>query len=105
MTAPGRGWPRTKKTPRRTGLVGRSNHSVTQSLVSRHLPAPSAARTPRSPSGRRAVHAEEKAGDLSEADVKAVTEFMNDARKADASGVLPACRKAVADTQRVLTSD
>jgi len=51
---------------------------------------------------RRSRARREKAGDLSEADVKALSEFMDEARKADAGGDKPACEKALADVHRVL---
>ncbi len=56
----------------------------------------------RQPTPQTVAGAEEKAGDLSEADVKALSEFMDEARKADAGGDKPACEKALADVQRVL---
>ncbi len=46
--------------------------------------------------------AEEKAGDLSETEVKALAEFMEEARKADSAGDIAACRKALADADRML---
>jgi hypothetical protein len=46
--------------------------------------------------------AEQKAGDLSESEVKAITAFMDEARKADAIGDAAACGKAIADAERML---
>ena len=56
----------------------------------------------RQPTPQTVAGAEEKAGDLSEADVKALTEFMEEARMADAGGDRPACEKALADIQGLL---
>jgi hypothetical protein len=47
--------------------------------------------------------AEEKAGDLSEAEVKALAAFMDEARKADVAGDVAACQKALADAERMLS--
>ena len=56
----------------------------------------------RQPTPLTVAGAEDKAGDLSEADVKALGAFMDEARKADGAGDLAACRKALADLQRIL---
>jgi hypothetical protein len=56
----------------------------------------------RQPTPQSIAGAEVKAGDLSEADVKALGAFMQEARKADGAGDLSACRKALADLQRIL---
>jgi hypothetical protein len=56
----------------------------------------------RQPTPLTVAGAEVKAGDLSEADVKALGAFMDEARKADGAGDLAACRKALADLQRFL---
>jgi hypothetical protein len=46
--------------------------------------------------------AEEKVGDISEADLKTIRTYMEEARKADAGGDLPACHKALADARQML---
>jgi hypothetical protein len=56
----------------------------------------------RQPTPLSVAGAEAKAGDLSEAEVKAITEFMDEARKADAVGDAAACQKAIADAERML---
>ncbi len=56
----------------------------------------------RQPTPQTVAGAEERAGDLSEADVKAISEFMEEARMADAGGDKPACEKALEDVRRVL---
>ena len=56
----------------------------------------------RQPTPQTVAGAEAKVGDLSEADVKALTEFMEEARKADAGGDRPACEKALAAVRGVL---
>ena len=56
----------------------------------------------RQPTPLSVAGAEEKAGDLSEAEVKAITAFMDEARKADAAGDVAACQKALADAERML---
>jgi hypothetical protein len=54
------------------------------------------------PTPNSLAQAEEKAGDLSEADVAAGTADMDEARKADDAGDLAACQKALADLRRIL---
>jgi hypothetical protein len=56
----------------------------------------------RQPTPLTVAGAEEKAGDLSEAEVKALAAFMDEARKADLAGDVPACKKALADADRML---
>ena len=56
----------------------------------------------RQPSPLSVAGAEEKAGDLSEAEVKALAAFMDQARKADVAGDVAACQKALADADRML---
>jgi hypothetical protein len=56
----------------------------------------------RQPTPLSVAGAEEKAGDLSESEVKAITAFMDEARKADALGDAAACGKAIADAERML---
>jgi len=56
----------------------------------------------RQPTPLTVAGAEVKAGDLSEADVKTLGAFMDEARKADGAGDLAACRKALADLHRIL---
>ncbi len=56
----------------------------------------------RQPTPLTIAGAEQKAGDLSEAEVKAIAEFMDEARKADAAGDAVACHKAIADAERML---
>jgi hypothetical protein len=46
--------------------------------------------------------AEAKVGDISEADLKTIRTYMEEARKADAGGDLPACHKALADARQML---
>ena len=46
--------------------------------------------------------AEEKVGDISETDLKTIRSYMDEARKADARGDLPACHKALADARQML---
>jgi type II secretory pathway component HofQ len=72
--------------------------------AARGKPAPEStfATMHRQPTPQSVAGAEEKAGDLSEADVKAIAEFMDEARKADAGGDRPACEKALADVRTVL---
>ena len=66
------------------------------------LPESQAALLHRQPTPQSVAGAEVKAGDLSEADVKALGAFMVEARKADGAGDLAACRKALADLQLIL---
>ena len=66
------------------------------------LPQSSAATMHRQPTPRSVAGAEAKAGDISEADFKALNAFMQDARKADDTGDLAACHKALADLKRIL---
>jgi hypothetical protein len=61
-----------------------------------------AAKLHRQPTPRSVANAEERAGDLTESQVTALTEDMDQARSADAAGNLTACQKALADVQRVL---
>jgi hypothetical protein len=49
------------------------------------------------PTPKSIASAEEKVGDISDADLKALTEDMQAARKANAAGDLAACQKALAD--------
>jgi hypothetical protein len=80
--------------------------------ISKRLDAAAARGKPAPESGFATMHrqptpltvagAEEKAGDLSEADVKALTAFMDEARKADTAGDIAACKKALADVDRML---
>ncbi len=66
------------------------------------LPEFEAATMHRQPTPQSVAGAEVKAGDLSEADVKALGAFMVEARKADGAGDLAACRKALADLRLIL---
>jgi hypothetical protein len=59
------------------------------------------ATTHRQPTPRTLAAAEEKAGDLSESEVKAVRQLMEEARAADAAGDLPACEKALAEVRTI----
>ena len=65
-------------------------------------PESSFATTHRQPTPLSVAGAEEKAGDLSEAELKAIVEFMDEARKADTAGDVAACQKALADAERML---
>jgi hypothetical protein len=56
----------------------------------------------RQPTPGSIAAAEGKAGDLSEADVRTVTEDMEAARKADSAEDLAGCEKALADVRRIL---
>ncbi len=66
------------------------------------LPQSEAATMHRQPTPQSVAGAEVKAGDLSEADVKALGAFMVEARRADGAGDLAACRKALADLKLIL---
>ena len=66
------------------------------------LPKSQAALLHRQPTPQSVAGAEVKAGDLSEADFKALAAFMDEARKADGAGDLAACRKALADLHGIL---
>ena len=56
----------------------------------------------RQPTPLSVAGAEEKLGDISEADLKTIRAYMDEARKADDGGDLPACRKALADARQML---
>ncbi len=56
----------------------------------------------RQPTPLTIAGAEQKAGDLSEAEVNAIMIFMDEARKADAAGDAATCQKAIADAERML---
>ena len=56
----------------------------------------------RQPTPLSVAGAEEKLGDISEADLKTIRAYMEEARKADDGGDLPACRKALADARQML---
>jgi hypothetical protein len=72
--------------------------------AARGKPAPESgfATMHRQPTPLTVAGAEEKAGDLSEAEVKALAAFMDEARKADLAGDVAACKKALADADRML---
>jgi hypothetical protein len=72
--------------------------------AARGKPAPQSgfATMHRQPTPLTVAGAEQKAGDLSEADVKALAAFMDAARKADLAGDVAACQKALADADRML---
>ena len=56
----------------------------------------------RQPTPATVAGAEQQLGDISEAQVKAVRAFMQEARKADAANDKPACEKALADARQML---
>jgi hypothetical protein len=56
----------------------------------------------RQPTQGTVARAEEQAGDLSEADLNALTQDMEEARKADAANDHAGCEKALGDVRRVL---
>ena len=56
----------------------------------------------RQPTPATVAAAEAKLGDVSEAQVKAVREFMQAARRADEAGDKPACEKALSDARAIL---
>ncbi len=66
------------------------------------LPESQGALLHRQPTPQSVAGAEVKAGDLSEADLKALGAFMEEARKADGAGDLAACRKALSDLHGIL---
>jgi hypothetical protein len=54
------------------------------------------------PTPQSVARAEAQVGDLSEAELKSLTEFMQEARRADEANDTAACQKALADIQQVL---
>jgi len=56
----------------------------------------------RQPTPRSVAGAEAQAGDLSETDLSALTQDMEEARKADAANDRAVCEKALADVRRIL---
>jgi hypothetical protein len=56
----------------------------------------------RQPTPGSVASAEQQAGDLSSADVQAITEAMDEARHADDQGDSPGCEKALSQVDRVL---
>ncbi len=60
------------------------------------------ATTHRQPTPATLAGAEQQLGDISEAQVKAVRDFMQEARKADGANDRPACEKALAEARKVL---
>lgn len=72
--------------------------------AARGKPAPEStfATTHHQPTPSTIAGAEEKVGDLSEADARAIDEFMEESRKADAANDRAGCQKALAEAQKVL---
>lgn len=62
-------------------------------------PQTTAAQLHRQPTPDSLAAAEASAGDISEQDLASIRKFMVDARKADDSGNLAACRKAIAEAR------
>jgi hypothetical protein len=56
----------------------------------------------RQPTPQSVAGAEAQVGDLSEADMNALTQDMEEARKADAANDRAGCEKALADVRRIL---
>ena len=56
----------------------------------------------RQPTPQSVAGAEAQVGDLSEADLNAMTQDMEEARKADAANDRAGCEKALADVRRIL---
>ncbi len=56
----------------------------------------------RQPTPLSVAGAEAKLGDISEADLETIMAYMDEARKADAGGDLPACHKALANARQML---
>jgi hypothetical protein len=68
----------------------------------KYAPESKSALLHRQPTPQSVAGAEEKAGDLSEADAKAVDAFMHEAREADERSDLATCRKALSDLRVIL---
>ena len=64
-------------------------------------PQTTAAQLHRQPTPDSFAAAEARAGDISEQDVVTIRKFMIEARKADDSGNLAACHKAIADARQM----
>jgi hypothetical protein len=56
----------------------------------------------RQPTPTTVAEAEERAGEVSGANLTAVEKFLQEARKADAANDLPACTKALAEVRKIL---
>ena len=56
----------------------------------------------RQPTPTTVAQAEERAGEVSGANLTAVEKFLQEARKADAANDLPACEKALAEVRKIL---
>ena len=56
----------------------------------------------RQPTPATVAGADENLGDVSEQDVRAVREYMTEARKADDANDRPACEKALTEARKIL---
>ena len=56
----------------------------------------------RQPTSTTLAQAEERAGEVSGANLTAVEKFLQEARKADAANDLPACEKALAEARKII---
>jgi hypothetical protein len=56
----------------------------------------------RQPTPSTVAHAAETAGDVPAANVTAIEEFLQEARKADAANDLTACKKALAEVRKII---